>query len=213
MAQDHNDIYSIVERLRILEEGLNANQKSVNQLSATFKPKTVAVLSAKKDPKNPMAGKMVGGCEESEETDEEPLDEAVANEDVLEKVKKSFNDYLKSVADEVKQDTDIKEKGEVDHELGKKDTRDRDLIAKENREVDPPEFDSEVEESAPIKTITNECGLWEVYGDNTAGFEVRYGNRPLPTRFKNLHEAELALEMFNARQRKHDEAQDYIDEA
>ena len=67
MAQDHNDIYSIVERLRILEEGLDKNQKSVNQLSATFKPKTVAVLTAKKDPKNPMAGKLVGGCEESEE--------------------------------------------------------------------------------------------------------------------------------------------------
>jgi ABC-type sulfate/molybdate transport systems ATPase subunit len=70
MTHDHKDIYSIVERLRILEEGLNANQKSVNQLSATFKPKTVAVLTAKTDPKNPMGGKLVGGCEESEESDE-----------------------------------------------------------------------------------------------------------------------------------------------
>ena len=66
MAQDHNDIYSIVERLRILEEGLNTNQKSVNQLGATFKPKTVSVLTAKKDPKNPLGGKMVG-CEESDD--------------------------------------------------------------------------------------------------------------------------------------------------
>ena len=82
MTQDHNDIYTIVERLRMLEEGLNANQRSVNQLGATFRPKTVAVLTAKTDPKNPMAGKMVGGCEESEE-----LEKAVANEDVLEKVK------------------------------------------------------------------------------------------------------------------------------
>lgn len=82
MAQDHNDIYSIVERLRILEEGLDKNQKSVNQLSATFKPKTVAVLTAKKDPKNPMAGKLVGG-NESVESDEEPLDEAITSEDVL----------------------------------------------------------------------------------------------------------------------------------
>ena len=204
MAQDHNDIYSIVERLRILEEGLNTNQRSVNQLGATFKPKTVAVLSAKKDPKNPMAGKLVGGCEESEETDEEPLDEAVANEDVLEKVKKSFNDYLKSVADEVKQDSDIKDKTNNDTDLKSKDKTDRDLIAKENLEV---------EETGPVKTITNECGLWEVHGDEQSGFEIRYGNRQLPTRFKKLHEAELALEMFNARQRKHNEAQDYIDEA
>ena len=75
MGVDHNDINSIVERLRILEEGLtptsvkhglNKQQKSVDQLGATFKPKTVAVLTAKTDPKNPMSGKLVGGCEESE---------------------------------------------------------------------------------------------------------------------------------------------------
>ena len=73
MAQDYNDIYSIVERLRILEEGLDKNQRSVNQLSATFKPKTVAVLTSPKDPKNPLAGKLVGGAEESVENDQEPL--------------------------------------------------------------------------------------------------------------------------------------------
>ena len=129
MAQDHNDIYSIVERLRILEEGLtpvnvkhglNAQQKSVDQLSATFKPKTVAVLTAKQDPKNPLAGKLVGGCEESEE-----LEEAVATEDVLEKVKKSLADYLSNVADEIKSDTDLKDKKKEDSDLKKKDKKDR----------------------------------------------------------------------------------------
>ena len=211
MAQDHNDIYSIVERLRMLEEGLNTNQRSVNQLGATFKPKTVSVLTAKKDPKNPMAGKLVGGCEESEELDEEPLEEAVANEDVLEKVKKSFNDYLKSVADEVKNDSDIKDKKIGDSDLKAKDRQDRDLIAKEVDEE--MSVSNAVEETAPVKIITNECGLWEVHGDEHSGFEIRHGNRQLPTRFKNLHEAELALEMFNIRQRKRNEAQDYIDEA
>jgi hypothetical protein len=106
MAQDHNDIYSIVERLRVLEEGLDKNQKSVNQLGATFKPKTVAVLTAKKNPKNPLGGKLVGGCEES-----------VANEDVLEKVKKSLADYLSNVADEIKSDTDLKDKKKEDSDL------------------------------------------------------------------------------------------------
>ena len=211
MAQDHNDIYSIVERLRMLEEGLNTNQRSVNQLGATFKPKTVSVLTAKKDPKNPMAGKLVGGCEESEELDEEPLEEAVANEDVLEKVKKSFNDYLKSVADEVKNDSDIKDKKIGDSDLKAKDRQDRDLIAKEVDEE--MSVSNAVEETAPVKIITNECGLWEVHGNDHTGFEIRHGNRQLPTRFKNLHEAELALEMFNIRQRKRNEAQDYIDEA
>jgi hypothetical protein len=137
VAQDHNDIYSIVERLRILEEGLtpvtvkhglNAQQKSVDQLSATFKPKTVAVLTAKKDPKNPMAGKLVG---DSVEDEREPVEEAVATEDVLDKVKKSLADYLSNVADEIKSDTDLKDKKKEDSDLKKKDKKDRDLIAKE----------------------------------------------------------------------------------
>lgn len=310
MAQDHNDIYSIVERLRILEEGLDKNQRSVNQLSATFKPKTVAVLTAKKDPKNPLAGKLVGGAEESVERDEESLAEAVANEDVLDKVKASFADYLKTVADEIKQDSDIKEKSKVDHDLGKKDKTDRDLIAKEKKETvdeaeldedrlsvgdpvvvvganefegktgeitefspsgkfvvvnlynhgehsmhlsdikyneyaddeddfdpseqqgfkdqvdeDPTTDDETIEppqepienpvmpESAAVKTVTNECGLWEIHGNEPAGFEIRLGNRPMKSRFKSIDEAEMALEMFAARRRKADESADYIEEA
>ena len=222
MAQDHNDIYSIVERLAILEgritpsnvkHGLNTQQKSVPQMPALFKPKTQKILGGNPNAKNPMSGYAVGGCEESEELNEEPLEEAVANEDVLEKVKKSFNDYLKSVADEVKNDSDIKDKKIGDSDLKAKDRQDRDLIAKENREIDPPEFDSEVEEAAPVKTVTNECGLWEVHGDEHTGFEIRHGNRRLPTRFRNLDEAEMALEMFNIRRRRRDDAADYIDEA
>jgi len=224
MAQDHNDIYTIVERLRLLEEGLNTDQKRVNQLSATFKPKTVAVLTAKTDPKNPLAGKLVGSSE-SVENDEEALDEAVTSEDTLSKVKASFADYLKSIADEVKQDSDLKDKNSDDTDLKKKDTKDRTLVAKEDSElgaalsgVIPAEQPAgeegvSMKESTAVKTITNECGLWEVHGDEKSGFEIRRNNKKLPTRFRNLDEAEMALEMFNARQRRRDAAQDYIDEA
>ena len=227
MAQDHNDIYSIVERLRILEEGLDKNQRSANQLSATFKPKTVAVLTAKTDPKNPMAGKLVGGCEESEERDETVL-EADMSEDVLDKVKKSFTDFIKSVEDKI-EDSDIKEKKKGDSDLKAKDKQDRDLVAKE-KAVDESELGSalsgvvpaeqpagepgvSMKESAPVKTITNECVLWEVHGNERDGFEIRRGGRCLPSRFKNLDEAQLALEMFAHRMRKQDESQDYLDEA
>jgi hypothetical protein len=221
VAQDHNDIYTIVERLRVLEEGLDKDQKSVNQLGATFKPKIVSVLTAKTDPKNPLAGKMVG-ADESQELGEE------ASVDVLEKVKQSFADYLKNVADEIKQDTDLKDKKRDDSDIKKKDRRDRDLVAKVAKEdselgaalsgeipaAQPAgEPGVSIKESGPVKTVTNECGLWEMHGDEHTGFEIRHGNRRLPTRFKNLEEAEMALEMFNARQRKHNEAQDYIDEA
>jgi hypothetical protein len=227
MAQDHNDIYSIVERLRILEEGLDKNQKSVNQLSATFKPKTVAVLTAKTDPKNPMAGKMVGGCEEAKEQDDTVL-EADMSEDVLDKVKRSFTDFIKHVEEEI-EDSDIKDKIKGDSDLKSKDKPDRTLVAKE-KEVDESELGSamsgivpaeqpagepgvSMKESAPVKTITNECGLWEVHGNERDGFEIRRAGRCLPSRFKNLDEAQLALEMFAHRMRKQDQSQDYIDEA
>ena len=222
MAHDHNDIYSIVERLRILEEGLDKNQRSVNQLGATFKPKTVAVLTAKTDPKNPMAGKLVGGCEESEE-----LDETAVAEDVLDKVKKSFADYLSNIADEIKTDTDLKDKKKDDTDIKAKDTKDRALVAKQTEDSEmgsalsgeiPAEQPAgepgvSMKENTAVKTVANECGLWEVHGNEPSGFEIRRGNRCLPTKFKTLDEAEMALEMFNARQRKRDEAADYIDEA
>lgn len=222
MAQDHNDIYSIVERLRMLEEGLDTNQRSANQLGATFRPKTVAVLTAKTDPKNPMAGKMVGGCEESEE-----LDETAVAEDVLDKVKKSFADYLSNIADEIKTDTDLKDKKHDDTDIKAKDTKDRTLVAKQTEDSEigaalsgeiPAEQPAgepgvSIKETAPVKTVTNESGLWEMHGDDHSGFEIRRAGRSLPTRFKTLDEAEMALEMFAHRQRRRDEAQDYIDEA
>ena len=134
MAHDHNDIYSIVERLRMLEEGLDKNQRSVNQLSATFKPKTVAVLTAKTDPKNPMAGKLVGGDESIENDD--PVLEGEMVEDVLDKVKASFADYLKNVADEIKQDTDLKYKKHDDTDIKATYKKDRDLVAKQNEDTE-----------------------------------------------------------------------------
>jgi hypothetical protein len=225
----HNDIYSIVERLRVLEEGLDKNQRSVNQLSATFKPKTVAVLTAKTDPKNPMVGKLVGGSESAEDN-REPVEEAVATEDVLDQVKRSFADYLKNVADEIKTDTDLKDKKHDDSDIKQKDKRDRDLISKAVKE-DPTEEEPVIAEppvvapqtpiknptyaeSAPVKTVTMEDGnLFEIHGNEHDGFEIRRGQRSMPSRFKNLDQAQMALEMFAHRLRKQNESQDYIDEA
>jgi hypothetical protein len=221
MAHDHNDIYSIVERLRLLEEGLDKNQRSVNQLGATFKPKTVAVLTAKTDPKNPMAGKLVGGSESVER------DEPAVSEDVLDKVKKSFADYLSNIADEIKTDTDLKDKTTGDSDIKAKNKQDKDLVAKQTEDTEigaalsgeiPAEQPAgepgvSIKENTAVKTVANESGLWEVHGDEPGGFEIHREGRCLPTRFKTLDEAEMALEMFNARQRKRDEAADYIDEA
>ena len=229
MAHDHNDIYSIVERLRVLEEGLDKDQRKVNQLGPTFKPKTVAVLTAKTDPKNPMAGKLVGGAEESIEREDSVLESDMV-EDVLEKVEKSFKDFLKKAEEQIK-DSDIKEKKKEDTDLKNKDQKDRTLIikalpmAEDPTEQEPtttiapittpqaPIKNPTYAESSPVKSIAvDDDMICEIHGNELDGFEIRRGHRSLPTRFKNIEQAELALEMFQARRRMADEAQDYLDE-
>jgi hypothetical protein len=228
MAHDHNDIYSIVERLRILEEGLDKNQKSVNQLGPTFKPKTVAVLTAKTDPKNPMAGKLVGGAESAKS--DEPMLEADMAEDVLEKVKNSFKDFIKQAEESI--DKEVQQKKSEDTDLKNKDAKDRGLKAKDHPVTTDPDNDQEdlpsdlayqrgespydapepQTESAAVKTVMNEYGVYEMHGNERDGFEIRRAGRSMPTRFRNLDEAEMAIEMFAARQRKRDMSQDYLDE-
>ena len=230
MAHDHNDIYSIVERLRVLEEGLDKDQRKVNQLGPTFKPKTVAVLTAKTDPKNPMAGKLVGGAE-SAESDETMLEADMA-EDVLEKVKRSFTDFIKQAEESI--DKTVQQKKSEDTDLKSRDQKDRGLRAKDHpsRHLRDPEDDQEdlpsdlayqrgespydapepQTESAAVKTVMNEYGVYEMHGNERDGFEIRRAGRCMPTRFRNLDEAEMAIEMFAARQRKRDLSQDYLDE-
>jgi hypothetical protein len=220
---DHNDIYSIVERLRILEEGLDKNQKSVNQLSATFKPKTVAVLTAKRDPKNPMAGKLVGSDESVE--DDRAVLEADMAEDVLEKVKSSFKDFIKQAEQSI--DREVQEKKHEDTDLKKKDKKDWALKVKDRPVVEDPTQEEPPEptmtttptvnptyaESAPVKTVTMEDGVMcEIHGNERDGFEIRRGVKSLPTRFKNIAQAEMAMEMYRARMKKQNESQDYMEE-
>jgi hypothetical protein len=69
-------------------------------------------------------------------------------------------------------------------------------------------------ESAPVKTVALEDGRsCEIYGDERAGFEIRHGDRAMKSRFKNLDQAQMALEMYQARQRRQDLSADYVEEA
>jgi hypothetical protein len=231
-----NDIYKIVERLAILEgritptdvnHGLNQQQKSVKQLPALFKPKDISpTLSKPPYQKHPMDGWLVGE-EADEEADKEVIEEAqVEEEKLLDKVKKSLIDYLDSVDDAItkKKDQDLSDRPK-DKELGKK-SADRDLVAKPKElDEDPTQEDPVIQpattstvnptyaESSAIKSIAMEDGaLCEIHGDMHRGFEIRHGNRSLKSRFKTLEQAEMAVEMYRARCRKNNSAQDYMEE-
>jgi hypothetical protein len=230
-----DNIRDIIERLAILEgritpttvkSGLNPEQKSVKQLPALFKPKTQKILGGNPNAKNPMGGWLVG---DSVEPTEEPLEEAQANEEkLLDKVRDSLKDYLASVEKKY-QDDSISKKAK-DKDLGKR-AADKDLVAKEIKVVDedPTQEEPTITDvdptmpvqnptysepaRAPIKTITMEDGrICEIHGDELTGFEIRHGNRSLKSRFKNLDQAEMALEMFMAKCRANDESADYVEE-
>ena len=231
-----DEIYTIMQRLALIEstitpdsvsKGLNAQQRSVPQMPALFKmPDQGPVLGGDPNKKAPGAGYMVGSGE-SVEHDEEALEEAVTSEDKLDKIKKSFADYLDSIADE-KKDTDLKDRVRVDRDISKRPAKDASIIAKQITAVaeDPTDENPIVQmptapvqeptyaESAPVKTIALEDGrACEIYGDERAGFEIRHGGRAMKSRFKNLDQAQMALEMYMARQRKQDLSADYIEEA
>ena len=70
---------------------------------------------------------------------------------------------------------------------------------------------------APAATFEMADGVaLECWGDDNSGYELRRGERALPSRFKNLDHAGMAVKLYQARQRQQrpeqDLSQDYIEE-
>lgn len=66
---------------------------------------------------------------------------------------------------------------------------------------------------SPVRTYTLEDGTClECWGDDDRGYEVRHGERSLPTRFPNIDHADMAVRLFQKRRQKQDLSQDYIEE-
>ena len=220
-----NDIRSILDRLATVEGRLSPAQQRVPQLPALFKPKHIRALGSKTDPDHPMDGYMVG---DSVANDQEVV------EDVINTVKRSFGDYLKNLERELKNDPDLKDRVKSDSDLKTKTKKDSDLIAKKKpvkedptqQQIQPeprpsdlnptiPTINPTLPEDAPVKTVTiGDSAICEIHGNEQDGFEIRRGPRRLPTKFKNLEEAEMALAVYQHRRPKqhHQSSDDYIDE-
>jgi hypothetical protein len=241
------DIKHILERMAAIEgrltpvmpgNGLNQQQKSVHQLPALFKPRSISpTLTKKPYQKHPMDGKLVGG--ESADPARNALEEAMqeVEEDMLSRVKRDLTNYLDKLEDALHSDDGRRDNQtpELD-KLAKKYRADRDLVdkaktavkkhqAEEDLEEDPtqqeltvtpppmPQVDPVLPEAAPVKTYQLEDGcMLECYGDQAQGFELRRNGRSLPTRFNQLEHADMAVRLFQKRREREDLAQDYIDE-
>ena len=232
-----NDIRDILTRLTALEgkitpatvkHGLNKQQDSVPQLPALFKPKKISVLGSNTDPEHPAKGYAVGS-NESAEPAVNKLAEAMAEieEDMLSKVKKDLTTYLDKLEQKVKSDPDLMAKAVDDVEdknpakPGKQDSHDSSDDVEENDvEEDATEtgelardaVDNQLESMA-VKTV--ECWpgkLFEIHGNEQQGFEIRHGGRSLPSRFKNIDDADMAIKLFKAHRDRNDPSADYVEE-
>lgn len=227
-----NDIKSILERMSVLEgkttpvtvkRGLNSQQKSVHQLPALFKPKSASpVLNSKKDPEHPMHGEFVGDSIEPTQT---ALEEAMVGieEDMVSKVKRDLAYYLGQLGQKIPDDGQRDGKRNSQDQLGTKQQVDRALKNK-SLDEDPTEQeigtdtaavplqDPQLPESA-VKTYAMEDGSEiEAWGDEERGFELRRGTNTLPTRFRNIGDADVAVTLFQKRKPPQDISQDYIEE-
>lgn len=206
----NNEIRNILEVLNTLEgkltpvavkHGLNPQQTSVDQLPADFEPKNIKALGSKTDPQHPAKNYFVG-----EESKEMPVDE-----DVLGKIKRGLNDYLKTIEKEIKGDSDLKNKKPDTRELQAK-SKDKDLLPKITGTL------SNKPRSSPIKTFTLEDGrMCEIHGDENQGFCIKHQGRELPSKFDSLNDAEIAMQMYQVRRKQRipqvDVNPDYVDEA
>ena len=225
-------MYSIVERLAVLEgrttpvsdkSRLNRQQRSVPQMPALFQPRTQKILGGDADAKDPVAGYMFG---DSADNNKEMVEDVL---DTVQDTVRSFSDYLQKVQSELN-DTDLKSKKKSDSDIkpkpkkaaepglkAKTQTEDNEIASALSGTVPAQQPAGEpgvsMRESRPVKTVNNECGLWEIHGNEPDGFEIRREGRCMPSRFGSLGEAEIALEMFVRRRHMTDMSQDYVDEA
>lgn len=219
-----DDIANILKRLAVIEsditpvsvkKGLNKQQKSVPQLPALFKPENVSPVLGSNNQKKPLGKNMVG---DSVQPVQSALAERMAaiDEDMLSKVKKDLTQYLDQLEQKAKQEIQDKNPAKAD---------DQDEYDEENAQEESQEpmmsgtammSPVSVGESGPVKTIALEDGsCLECWGDQRRGFEIRHQGRILPSRFRDLDEAEMAVEMFRAHRRSlsQDPSQDYLEEA
>jgi hypothetical protein len=228
----NHDIAKILDRLRVIESdltpvsvrhGLNKQQKSVPQLPALFKPENISPVLGSNNQKKPLGKNMVG---DSKEPVALARHMSEIDEDMLSRVKQDLGQYLDYL--EAKKDDEIDDKKKRLVRQAAQQVQDRNPAKAGNQddysETEEPMLSGTAqmspvsvgESDEPVKIIQLEDGTClECHGNDDQGFEIRLGGRVLPSRFRTLDEAEMAVEMFRAHRRglPQDPSDDYLEEA
>jgi len=226
-----DDIAKILDRLRVIESdltpvsvkhGLNKQQKSVPQLPALFKPDNISPVLGSDTQKKPLGKNMVG---DSKNANVPGRHMSEIDEDMLSRVRRDLGQYLDYL--EAKKDDEIEDKKKRLVRQAAQKVQDKNPA----KHGDQDEY-SETEEpmlsgtammspvsvgecNEPVKIIALEDGTClECWGDDDSGFEIRHGDRVLPSRFRSMDDAEMAVNMFRAHRRgqPQDSSSDYLEE-
>jgi len=228
----NHDIVKILDRLRLIEsdltpvsvkKGLNKQQKSVPQLPALFKPENISPVLGSDTQKKPLGKNMVG---DSMTASALARHMSEIDEDMLSRVKQDLGQYLDYL--EAKKDDEIDNKKKRLVRQAAQQVQDRNPAKAGNQdeysETEEPMLSGTAmmspvsvgESNDPVKIIQLDDGsCLECHGNDDRGFEIRLGGRVLPSRFRTLDEAEMAVEMFRAHRRglPQDPSEDYLEEA
>ena len=227
----NDDISKILARLRMIESdltpvsvkhGLNKQQKSVPQLPALFKPENISPVLTNQTQKKPLGKNMVGDSMKSSALARHMSE---IDEDMLSRVRQDLGQYLDYL--EAKKDDELEDKKKRLERQAAKKVQDKNPAKpgdqQEYDETEEPMLSGtammspvSVGESTHLKTIAMEDGTCvECWGNPDSSIEIRHAGRVLPSRFRTLDEAEMAVEMFRAHRRSlpQDPSDDYLEEA
>jgi len=110
------------------------------------------------------------------------VSESATTEDVISTVKKKLGDYLSDLSKQIKSDPDLKDK-----------------------------IPANIDQIKAVKTIKTDDGQEiKIHGNEDDGFRITIRDREAKTKFDNLDEATMAVEMFCARRRSKN--RDYLEE-
>lgn len=81
-------------------------------------------------------------------------------------------------------------------------------------------LDQPIAPVGPTESVSEDSAVFEIHGNDSCGYEIRRGNRALPTRFPRRDHAEMAIQLFKNRHKpvmptepvEQDLSQDYIEE-
>jgi hypothetical protein len=143
-------------------------------------------------------------------------------EDMVTKVKKDLTQYLDQLEKKVKIDRELKDKAK---DAVEKHTAEEEIEENDYELTDPGtvhDVEAQIDTAAaqpqqPIKVMELDDGaVFEIHGDDHAGYEIRHRGRSLPSRFRTSDEAGIAVDLFRAHKQRsrpeQDLNQDYIEE-